>query len=118
MIQNHDQLMLLLLAALGFPAALLYVQGWHHAARLLAWRRAKSEAGETSISIVIVTVALIAAITVLVALEKEVPTVLSQGLASILFGIAGGEVAMRRGELKAGAVVHPRRGKPKPTPKA
>lgn len=109
--------MLLVFGLIGSVAAYVYVLGWQHASRLLAWRRSQSEQGETSLSVIIVAVALIAAITVLVALDKAVPTVLSQGLASILFGIVGGELAMRRGEIKKGTAVHPRRAKPRTPPR-
>lgn len=86
-----------------------YIRLWHHAGKLHEWRAHLSERGEASLSLVIVAVSLIAAITVLLVLGREVPAVFQQGLTGVLFGITGGELSLRRSEKKAGAAVHPAR---------
>jgi prepilin signal peptidase PulO-like enzyme (type II secretory pathway) len=97
------------LFAVATLAAILYVRAWLDIPRLRALRDDMSEKGEASLSIVIIAVALIAAIAVITVMGQEVPQVLTQGLGSVLFGIAGGEVTLRRNELKAGEAVHPAR---------
>lgn len=92
----------------AFVVAAIYIRVWHHAGKLHDWRARLSERGETSLSLVIIAISLIAAITVLLALGRDVPVVFQQGLTGVLFGITGGEVSLRRSERKTGAV-HPAR---------
>ena len=93
----------------AFVVAAVYIRIWHRAGRLHEWRAHLSERGETSLSLVIIAVSLVAAITVLLSLGREVPSVFEQGLTGVLFGIGGGEVSLRRNEKKTGTAVHPRR---------
>lgn len=98
----------LVLGLAALIAAYIYVRLWL-SPTLRRWREHLSERGETQLSLVIITVSLIAAITVLKALGSDVPDVLTQGLAGMLFGIGGGELSVHRLEKRTGQPVHPAR---------
>jgi hypothetical protein len=102
-----------LFGLIALVAASIYVTAWTRPSALRSWRDRLDERGETSLTLVIVVVALIVAVTVLIALDKEVPSVLSQGLASGLFGVIGGEATLARRERRAGSAVHPARARKK-----
>jgi hypothetical protein len=93
------------LGVIAFAVANLYVGLWM-APRPERWRR---EHGEVSVGLVVIVVSLIAAITLLTALHREVPDVLAQCLLSSLLGVAGAETSLIRKERKAGALMHPSR---------
>lgn len=83
-------------------AGAVYVYMWIGPTAPHRWRDQLDERGETSLSLVILAVTLVAGIVLLSALSRDVPEVLGHALNGVLLGIFGGEVTVRRVERAAG----------------